>query len=240
MGWQKIKNFILDLIFPKECIGCGREGYYLCKSCREKIEIKKRFECALCHRESNFGRICPGCQKNTSLKTIWVVADYNNKILQSLIHGLKYQYLEEISTHLANLVIKYLEDYNIFKQFDITNENSVVVGVPLHKKRLLSRGFNQSDLIAQEIAKYFKMPFVKLIDREKNTQTQIGLDRQDRQRNVENAFSLSNNYSNYKNKKIILIDDVVTTGSTLTECAKILQSAGLVDIYALVIAQRED
>jgi ComF family protein len=236
---KRIKEFVLDLIFPKECFGCGYEGVYLCESCQAKIEINSIFKCALCHQESILGQICNNCQKDTFLKTIWVATDYNNKILQCLIHNLKFKYIEEISSILANLAIKYLKHYKIFEQFDITDENSIIVTVPLHKKRLLSRGFNQSDLLAQEISNYFKIPFVKLISRQKNTQTQIGLDRQSRQKNVQNAFSL-NNYNNYKNKKIILIDDVVTTGSTLKECARVLANAGFTEIYGLVVAQRED
>jgi len=239
MVWQRIKNFILDLIFPKECFGCGYEGVYLCKNCQAKIEINSIFKCALCHQESNLGQVCNHCQKDTFLKTIWVATDYNNKILQCLIHNLKFQYIEEISSILGNLVIKYLNNFEIFKKFEITSENSIIVTVPLHKKKLLKRGFNQSDLLAQEISNYFKIPFVNLISRQKNTQTQIGLDRQARQKNVQDAFIL-NNYNSYKNKKIILIDDVVTTGSTLKECAKILQKNGFEEIYGLVIAQRED
>jgi ComF family protein len=239
MEWQRIKNFILDLIFPKECFGCRQEGVYLCNSCLLKLEINNRFNCALCHQESILGQICSNCQKSTFIKTIWVVADYNNKILQELIHSLKYQYIEEISSILANLAIKFLKHYKIFEQFDITNENSIIVTVPLHKKRLLIRGFNQSVLIAKKIAEYFQIPLIQLIFRQINTHSQIGLDRQARQKNVQNAFSL-NNYNNYKNKKIILIDDVVTTGSTLKECAKVLSDNGFREIYSLVIAQRED
>jgi competence protein ComFC len=235
---NQIKEFILDLIFPRECVGCSSEGGYLCKSCLEKIDLNSDFYCALCKRLSEMGRICYNCQSKTSLKAIWVAANYNNKIFQDLIHNFKYNYLESISADLALLLSKYLQQKNILKSFDITPENAILVPVPLHRKRFLGRGFNQSELLAKELGKLLSLESFNLLKRVKNTETQINLNRSQRQENVKDAFEINGNFAN--NKKIILIDDVVTTGSTLKECSKALAAAGYQEIYGLVIAQRED
>jgi len=240
MKLKEIKEFVLDLIFPKECLGCGKENTYLCRQCYEKIALNKNFYCALCKRESDLAKICLFCQKESALSAIWVAADYNNDILQALIHNLKYKYLEDLSQVLADLIIKYLEEQKIFQHFEINNENTIITPVPLHNKRLLLRGFNQSDLLAEKISSFYKIKKLNLLNRKINTHSQIELKRKERQQNVKAAFIFNANESLDKNKKIILMDDVVTTGSTLNECAKVLSENGFEEIYGLVIAQRED
>ncbi|MFA5188479.1 MAG: ComF family protein [Patescibacteria group bacterium] len=240
MEFKKIKNFILDLFFPKECFGCGEEGLYLCHQCLGKIDLNKRYYCALCKAESRQSLICPNCRTGSSLLAVWVATDYNNKILQDLIHHLKYNYLEELAEDLANLAISYLETNNILNTFELNQANTIIVPVPLHKKRFLSRGFNQSELLTKKIGNYFRFSNKGLITRNINTPSQINLKRIDRQANVRDVFSLITIKDCDKNKKIILIDDVITTGSTLNECAKILSEHGFKEIYGLVIAQRED
>jgi len=240
MKLKEVKEFVLDLIFPKECLGCGKENTYLCRQCFEKIELNKKFYCALCKRESALGKICELCQKESALSAIWVAADYNNDILQALIHNLKYKYLEDLSQVLTDLIIRYLEEHKIFQHFDIDNKNTLIAPVPLHKKRLLLRGFNQSDLLAEKISSFYKIRKLKFLNRKRNTPSQIDLKRKERQQNVKEAFVFKADEVLDKNKKIILIDDVVTTGSTLNECAKVLSENGFKEIYGLVIAQRED
>ncbi|OGY42129.1 MAG: hypothetical protein A2Y67_01945 [Candidatus Buchananbacteria bacterium RBG_13_39_9] len=240
---KKIKiaaDFILNLIFPKECLGCQKEGCYLCQNCLAKIELNDKFYCALCKKPSPLMLICSDCRKSSELKAIWVAADYNNALLQDLIHLLKYNYVEEISGILGDLAIKYLQTNQILGQFNLNSANTIIVPVPLHKKRWQKRGFNQSELLADLLSSRLGLAKENLIGRIKNTQTQINLKRNERQENVKSAFSLKNIALFDKNKKIILIDDVVTTGSTLNECAKVLEQAGFMEIYGLVVAQRED
>jgi competence protein ComFC len=235
---NKVKDFILDLIFPRECLGCGGEGRYLCGDCLGKIDFVKIDYCPLCKKPSTLNKICPACQGETAIKAVWVAGDYNQKILQDLIHNLKYNYLEDISSDLARILFRFLRLKNIFINFGINAENTILVPVPLHRKRFLSRGFNQSELLAEKLGKLLDVNNLGILKRVKNTQTQINLTRKERQENVKDAFAVLEKNSN--NKKIILIDDVLTTGSTFKECAKVLTSAGFGEIYGLVIAQRED
>ncbi|HDQ22494.1 MAG TPA: ComF family protein [Candidatus Uhrbacteria bacterium] len=237
---SSVKDFLLNLIFPKECLGCGQEGRYLCQLCQSKILLNQKNYCAFCHKESSLSKICQLCQKESPLLNIWVAADYNNEILQSLIHNLKYKYIEESSQSLAGLIISYLEKNKIFSLLAINRSNAVMVPVPLHKKRYLERGFNQSFLLAKEISDFYKIEIGQLLRRRVNTISQVNLKRNERQANIQNAFVFQEDKLIDKNKKIILIDDVITTGSTLNECAKVLAKSGFKEIYGLAIAQRDD
>ncbi len=234
-----LKNFLLDLLFPKECLGCGSEGTYFCEECLKKIEIHKDLYCALCKKTSPAGMICENCRGTSNLRAIWVSADYNNVLLQNLIHFLKYRYVEELADTLASLAKGFLTENQIIEKFNITSENTFLVPVPLHKTRQGQRGFNQSELISRKLSEHYNLQTKDLLHRNKNTASQINLKRTERQENIRDAFEIGKeNFDT--NKKIILIDDVVTTGSTLNECAKILNSSGFNEIYGLVIAQRED
>jgi len=234
---MSVKDFLLDLIFPKECLSCKQSGTYLCQSCFKKIEFNIKKYCPLCKKDLENINICKNCQEKTYLDNIWVSANYNNQILQDLIHCYKYQFIEELSSILSGIMIKYILDNNIFINENITQENTIIIDIPLHKKRYLKRGFNQSDLLARDISNHFSIDKFNLLKRKKNTVSQINLKRSERQENIKDAFVInSNNISS--NKKIIIIDDVITTGSTLNECAKVLAGQGFAEIYGLVIAQR--
>jgi ComF family protein len=203
------------------------------------LQLNRQFYCVLCKKQTNYSKICENCKKKTALKAVFVVANYNNQILQNLLHNLKYNFVEEISDYLSDLIIKYLELNNIFEFFQINSNNTILCPVPLHKKRYLARGFNQSELLAQKLNVYYKIPQKDLLIRQINTISQISLNRQERQINLKNAF-VFNDQEIIKNKKILLIDDVVTTGSTLIETAWVLEQKGFNEIYGLVIAQRDD
>lgn len=111
-----------------------------------------------------------------------------------------------------------------------------IIPVPLHKKKLKERGFNQSAVFAREVSKYLHIPCKEnCLLRKKYTQTQTKLDAEERQTNVSNAFGIHNG-KEINNCKILLVDDLITTGATMNECAKILLAAGAKSIFALSIA----
>lgn len=234
------KEFFIDLLFPKECLNCRQPGVYLCQKCLAKIQLNDKFYCVICKKTSPLNYLCRQCQPNHYLKAVWVCADYNNQILHDLIHNLKYRYVEQVSHELTKIMSAYLIKNKIFENFAINKDNTVICSVPLHHKRYLKRGFNQAELIAKNISQIFNIPYQGILIRQKNTQTQVELNKQQRQDNVKDAFAINSKIADISNKKIILIDDVVTTGSTLKECAKVLAANRCDDVYGLVAAQRED
>jgi len=238
--FQKVKEFIIDLIFPKQCLLCGLENTYLCRQCFKQIKINSKFYCVFCQQNNEFGQVCQPCQADAKLKAVWVAADYNDKIIQDLVHNLKYKYIEDIADSLGKILIKFIETNNIFTEFELSSDNVIFVPVPLHKKRYLQRGYNQSQLIAEIISKFYNIPVQVILQRIVNTTSQVNLKRKARQENVKNAFQLIVDQPKDLNKKIILIDDVITTGSTLNECARVLVANGYEQIFGLVIAHRQD
>lgn len=164
-------------------------------------------------------------------------ADYSkNPELKAAISQFKYKYTRELNAVFVSLLIKKLSELYMLKKQDF-----FLVPVPLHKKRLAHRGFNQSDLLANGVANKFEKP-VKielLLNRVKNTSQQAKLKKIERRLNLKNAFQLNKGSLKQLSQKVcFLVDDVCTTGSTLDECARVLkQEAGLEKVYGLVVAR---
>lgn len=214
----KIKSFLLDIFFPSFCAGCKKEGWFLCENCKQKIELLKT--------PSHF-------PEKAKIKKFYCAAEYRQKILKELIHNFKYKKIAQIKNEIGELVVKYLESVN----FESSKEQ-ILVPVPLHKKRLSDRGFNQSELIAKELGKHFNIPvYNNIISRKKYTKHQtLEQKRKERKENLKDAFSTRPNIS-LKNKEVILVDDVITTGATLKECAKTLAKTNPKKITAIVVAK---
>ena len=113
----------------------------------------------------------------------------------------------------------------------------IFVPVPLFSSKLKKRGYNQSEILAKELSKKFKIPFQNILERTRNTKTQVGLSNIDRKLNIKNAFSFNNQKSVISNQSIFLVDDVVTTGSTLKEAAKVLKRNGVKRVIGLTLAR---
>lgn len=209
-----IKKGILDIIFPVECFGCGGEGEWLCGKCQNKIKPDHN------------------SLRGEFLNTVFTFYSYDNEILKKLIHGLKYGYIEDMARPLSVLLIKELK--NIREKI---GSPDFIVPVPLHEKRLLERGFNQAELIAINVGKCFGWSVENgVMERSKITAPQVNLDKDRRRKNVDGAFSVINTLK-ILNKKIVLIDDVSTTGATMEECAKVLIAGGAKEILGVALAK---
>jgi competence protein ComFC len=235
--FKNIIDFFLDLIFPKECQNCCQEGSWLCEDCFSKISFNKSQYCLNCKKNSLNGEFCSFCKHNFYLDGILIACSYNESAISRLIKLMKYQFAKNIAEDLAKILTAYLskiksESLYIQSMFDF--DNSFLVCVPLHKKRKNWRGFNQAEIISEILSKNAGIELNNNLIRTKNTKPQVNLNAKERKENVKNVFAWKGNKLN--NKNILLIDDVVTTGSTLNECAKILKSYGAGKIWALVIA----
>lgn len=237
----KIKKFLLDLIFPIECVGCGKEGQWICNNCLNKINVNSYHysNCSLCNKLSENGipgEICSSHKLN--LDGLWIAADYNNEIIQKAIHNFKYNFIEDLHCELSLIIIKFLTQFENY--FIINNFFDYIVPVPLHKRRGAERGFNQSELLAVPISRKINCPVNTFsLERKKYTVPQVSLSGEGRRKNLLGAFFCVKK-EEINGKNIILIDDIYTTGSTMEECSKVLKEAGAQKVWGLVVASSKD
>ena len=231
--FSPIASFFIDLIFPKTCLGCGKEKTFLCKDCFSLIELSP-FQYCLCQKPQRLiikGK-CSRCRDH-NLTGLYSAAAFNQKILKKAIHSFKYPpYLKDLAWPLAYLIILHLEI--IKKEIE---PSSILIPVPLSGRRERERGFNQSKELAKIIAKAWQIKLecddlVKI----KNTASQTVLNKEQRSENLKNAFCVLDK-NPIKGKKIYLIDDVCTTGATMEECAKVLKQAGAKEVWGITVAR---
>jgi len=233
--WKNyIKNRILEIIFPQICFGCGKEKEYLCDDCKACLEISSYIYC-LCEKPvilSDAGK-CRRC-RDKKLDGLYSALPYQNKLVQKLIQNFKYEpFIKDLSKSLSSLIIEHLQLLD--NKPDLSS--FFLTPVPLHKKRLKWRGFNQAEEIAKELTNYLKIPLINdCLIKIRETPTQMELSGEERKENIKGVF-LVKNKDLIQNKKILLVDDVYTTGSTMEECARILKEAGAKEVVGMVVAR---
>ncbi|MBU3901033.1 hypothetical protein KKF25_00055, partial [Patescibacteria group bacterium] len=161
----KTLNWCLDLLFPKHCLGCGQEGFYLCADCNASLPTLFSANCFICGRRSPTGYACDNCrrEKHSALAGILVAADWNNLLLRQIIYEYKYRLVKELAVPLAELIITFWERMNFVNLLNCSNVEMILIPVPLHGRRLAWRGFNQAEVLAQKIGDHFKITLVKNI-----------------------------------------------------------------------------
>lgn len=229
------KDLILDILFPKRCPGCFKitnDDSSFCNFCLNKIEIFNHLFCARCGaRLYKFKKIC-----HPNEQFIWGAATNYGPPIQEALHLLKFQFVSRVANPLANILIKYFQNLLIYHQINI--KKFIVMPMPLSPKRFKNRGFNQSELIAKIFANYFKLNLINnVLIRIKHSKPQSEIKNfEERKLNVLNCFALKNKEV-VKNKNIILIDDVITSGSTAREAVKTLKEGETRKIIVLAIAR---
>lgn len=233
---KKVKNFLLDLLFPIECLACQKYGSWLCPACFQKLPIKTSFECLVCNQNTFQGQVHETCQKKSPLSGLVVALTWKQSLVKNLIHKYKFNCLKDLAEPLACLMIKKIEATPLFSAW-LKQNKPLLMPVPLHQRRLLERGFNQANELAIKIAENYNLKLAgNILRRTKKTKPQTTLKAKKRLINVQNAFALTDP-AFIKNKNIILIDDVATTGATLNEAARTLKKAGALKIWGLVLAR---
>ena len=223
-----------NVLFPNgyKCLICGTEivpGHFdICDACYLKLPFISGKVCLGCG-ESIFSsaNYCLNC-KNTKryFEQCFSLFNFDGEI-KKLIHELKYDGKKYVAKTLSNFLLK---------QFAVKNLNvDVIIPIPLHESKFKIRGFNQSELLCSGFIKFgFNVDTTSLI-RIKDTTTQTNLTKQERLKNMENAFKCVNKKL-VKGKTVLLIDDVYTTGATFNEASKVLINAGASKVYGLTVA----
>lgn len=234
-----ISDFILDTLFPVSCISCSKPKVWLCKNCLNKISLKAEQVCPYCEtRITPNGCTCFDCKKKFSLNGLLVATSYRDKTISNAIHLYKYRFVEDLSHALGDIMLRTISNSELPLP-------DIIIPIPLHKRRLRWRGFNQSELIAKYIAEKITPGFPiavenNLLERFRYTHPQMEIKNQtQRKKNIEKAFKIpQNKLKLVKNKRILLVDDVTTTGATIFECAKTLKKSGASEVFAAVIARQ--
>lgn len=219
----------LDILFPKRCVGCGREGGFICRSCRQAILKIEPPICPKCGRPQSSGILCPDCAVwQAEIDGIRSPFRFEGVMRQAILQ-LKYRNLRALATPLAELLADYLITSPVPAE--------VLVPVPLHKKRLRERGYNQSGLLARELSRLTNLPVVEdYLIRQHHTSPQARTSNVgERRSNVAGAFACRNH--GLRDKQVLLIDDVSTSGATLDACAAALKAAGVASAWGLVMAR---
>jgi ComF family protein len=199
----------IDLFYPPRCIQCRRAGVLLCQDCQQAITVPP-----------------PVREANSPLAERRSTAEFGGAV-RDAIHALKYKNQRRYAIPLSQRLNTQLADSGWLP--------TLITAVPLHEKRMRKRGYNQSVLLAEPLARAAGLPFdPSVIWRTRDTPAQVGLGMQDRQLNVAGAFQAEADRA--ANQAVVIVDDVYTTGATLRECARVLLEAGATKVWALTVA----
>jgi len=229
-----IGQHILDLIFPKACFGCDKEGAYICDDCVAVIDIS-RYQYCLCPKPSKVvkGGKCHFCQNNY-LDGLVAAVSYQATLAKNIIRVFKYNPLvKNLSKELATIIRSHLELLDNPPDFS----DFIVTAIPLDNKRLRWRGYNQAEELAKALADILGIEndfiFLKKI---KSNRIQADLNKDQRKENVKGIFSCPDR-SRVEGKNILITDDVYTTGATMEEAAIVLKRAGAKKVWGIVFAR---
>jgi competence protein ComFC len=224
-NFKRLGGAFLDLVFPVSCLVCWREGSYLCETCQIKLPRLTNQQCLVCQKPSPFGKTHPDCVTKNSVDGAIAALTHKDPKVQEIIRAFKYNFVSSLSAPLAELIVQTINQQGLQNYF----QNFIIVPVPLHNRRFNWRGFNQAALLSKSLSDNLGIIMDNnLIKRIKFTQPQVRLNAQDRKKNLENAFELS---GDPVSKKILLVDDVVTSGSTANELAKLLKKAYASEVW---------
>ncbi|NTV37217.1 MAG: ComF family protein [Anaerolineaceae bacterium] len=217
----------IDMVYPPNCGGCDRSGLRWCQTCREQsMKIEKGY-CPVCGIPQTGFVICKNCKdfpkEFTAMYSVFMFVGP----IRHAVHKLKYRQDMGLGEVFAGEMITAYQKLGW--------NADLVVPVPLGRKRYSERGYNQASFLARPFAWGNRIQYSeKLVSRVKETHTQVGLNKHERMENVKDAFQ-SNGKLHGKN--ILLVDDVATTGSTLSACAAALKLAGANQVWALTLAR---
>ena len=237
------EHYILDLLFPKKCAVCSNilsskdKGF--CHTCLEKVEYVKEPKCMHCGKpiEDEKEEYCQNCKgKKSFIKKGEALYVYNDA-MKKAIENFKYQGVVENSQIFIDDLLEKKGSQIREKEIDL------IIPIPIHKKRMRYRGFNQAQVLAKALAREMQLDFdEEILLRIENTRPQKKLGDEERIKNLKKAFGLSKDAKKrlQGKRRILLVDDIYTTGTTLETCGKLLKSIGVEEIYSLCLCIGKD
>lgn len=214
---------LIATIAPHRCKGCNSEGSLLCVTCRLDV-VTKTQTCYNCNHRSPGGRTCASCRKHSQLAGVIVAAHYDG-VVKQLVHALKYQAQVAAAAVMTDLLTPLLDPTD----FDLV---ITIPGAPSHYR---GRGYHQAQLIGRRVARRLGLPYRTVLGR-LEVPSQVGSSRAERLAQVTDSFWLRG-ASVVKGQRILVLDDVLTTGATLSEAATVLTAAGAQSVWGAVVAK---
>jgi len=235
--FSSLKNLFIDILFPSLCLNCGREGTYLCYDCASLVQVFEDQYCPFCRTPKIVpdGKTCFNCRGSKKLNGLFCAASYENKLVRGILHQFKYkpQFAKCLARPLASFIITHLQLINQ-AEFPTTG---IWVPIPLHIKKAKERGFNQAEELAKELSEQLGGELLPdVLRKTRPTRSQTDLPAKEREKNVEGAFKCVGSQT-VRGKKILLVDDVFTTGATMEECARVLKAAGAKEVWGVAVAR---
>jgi len=234
--FEKIMDGILDVMFPVRCVGCGKEGHYICRRC-EGFTSESALICPVCQQSSLTGERHENCTSLYGLDGLASLWEYEG-VAKSLLHTIKYNGMTHaVAETVHRAYISMAGDTMRFKAFlsYLFSEDTHITYVPMFKRKEKFRGFNQAAVFAREVGKVVKREVVSLLEKIGDTKAQVDLTKEERLQNVRGAFRMKSEIRIPKN--VVLVDDVWTTGATLQECCKVLKKAGVEKVWGFTVAR---
>ena len=222
MWWKGV----LDWMYPQECVICGKEEVFLCDKCRQSLRLGEQ-RCAECGKESEAGWTHKKCKKRWGLDGLSVIWDYEDEKVKKIIREIKFEFNRELLRELVKGC-----------EFEIGGKWDYLVPIPLFWQRENWRGFNQAEILAEEVGEKLDLEIKKVLRRVKKTEQQAKIkNKKERLKNVRGVFEVREEKKDVlKGKKILLIDDVFTSGSTMREVTRVLKKAGIKSVWGVCLA----
>lgn len=234
---NKILNDLLNFIYPPYCSICKESlhgGNIICNSCFEKIHFTSKNRCKICGKKIKSGRVCKDCEEDPPFFDFVIGCGNYVPPLSNIIKIYKYNHRPSLSEHLSRML------YSLYQSRGDLKRIKVVSWVPMRRTELRERGYNQSKLLAENFANYANLKSASLLKKVRNIPSQTKLPYERRLSNVFGAYKVNDEYlellNNDLEEGIILIDDVITTSSTMNECARVLKERGVKKIVGIVLA----
>lgn len=235
--------YVLDFIFPKRCLGCGRiglpagkAGKYFCQRCTSRIKIIEVNEaiCPVCEKPAIDGATHPRCQTRYALDGLTSFFRYDG-IIRKAVKSIKYRYVSDLALEFVSLIP--LSSFNQVTKL-LTNQLTILIPIPLHPSRQRFRGFNQAEVLGKILAQRLGIALCStILFRTRATTPQVEMkDRKKRLENMKDVFSI-NHTTMQPFSNVILFDDVFTTGATMRAAANILKHSGAMFVWGVTMAR---
>lgn len=225
-----IRMDIWGVLFPRRCPVCDRVlkygGEKICRKCVEKLIYIQEPRCKKCGKQilKFEEEYCYDCKKHKHLYKRGIVPFVHTGTIKKSIYGIKYKNKREYVDFYTDEIVR------LYKEEIKTWKCDGIIPVPLYRKKQIKRGYNQAEIIAKGLSEKLGIPmYTDILKRVVNTKPQKELNDIQRKKNLENAFIISRNI--VRLQKVILVDDIYTTGSTIDSCARVLMESGILEVY---------